>query len=113
MRSDHLVEHDTETEDVRPRVSLKPARLLRRHIVNRTKHHPGIGRDREVGGGEWGVGTSNLLTDSRFSIPDSQLPTLHSKLGESEIQNLHVTVGPKHDVFRLDVAVDDPGGVRG
>src|SRR5262245_24039150 len=113
MRSDHLVEHDTKTEDVRPRVSLKPARLLRRHIANRTKQHPGISRDWEVGSGEWGAGTSNLVSDSRFPIPDSQLPTLNSELGESEIQYLHVTVGPKHDVFRLDVAVDDPGGVRG
>ena len=31
---------------------------------------------------------------------------------EPEVEHLHVAVGADHDVFRLDVAVDDAGGVR-
>ncbi len=35
------------------------------------------------------------------------------QLGETEVQDLHVAVRAQHDVFRLDVAVDDAGGVGG
>ena len=31
---------------------------------------------------------------------------------EAEVEHLHVAVGADHDVFGLDVAVDDAGGVR-
>ena len=31
---------------------------------------------------------------------------------EPEIEHLHVAVGADHDVLRLDVPVDDAGGVR-
>ena len=30
----------------------------------------------------------------------------------AEVEHLHVAVGPDHDVFRLDVPMDDAGGVR-
>ena len=32
---------------------------------------------------------------------------------QAEIEDLHVTIGPNHDVFGLDVPVDDAGRVRG
>src|SRR5262245_44352843 len=58
------------------------------------------------------MGRSNLPMNSRFAIPDSRSPAPNSELGQSEVQYLHVTVGPQHDIFGLDVAVSDPGGVR-
>ena len=35
------------------------------------------------------------------------------ELGQAEVQHLHDAVRPEHHVLRLDVAMDDPGGVRG
>ena len=31
---------------------------------------------------------------------------------QAEVEQLHVAVGPHHDVVGLDVAMDDPGDVR-
>ena len=38
---------------------------------------------------------------------------LVEELREAEVEHLDVAVAPDHHVLRLDVAVDDPGVVRG
>jgi hypothetical protein len=83
----HFVQHHTEGIDVRARVGARARRLLGRHVVR--------GPDHGADGGEL-------------------LPAVHD-LGDAEIQNLHepAAVGlEQEDVVGLEVAVDDPHGVR-
>ena len=70
-----------------------PTRLLRRHICDRAHHHAGVRLD--------------LCLVQSLSINCAQ--PLWRQLGESEVQHLHDTVASNHDVFRLDVAVNDAG----
>ena len=53
-----------------------------------------------------------VLTASSVAHVGSSRP-LGPQLRKTEIQNLQVPIGPDHDVFRLDVAMDDARGVRG
>ena len=65
------------------------ARLLRRHVRRRAKHHARIR--------PWHVKTCGWRL--RGGVLD--------ELGEAEIDNLGVTVLGDHDVGRLQIAVDD------
>ena len=45
--------------------------------------------------------------------PASVRPDLARGLGQAEVRQVGVVVGPDEDVLRLDVAVDEPDVVRG
>ena len=79
----HLVEHDAERPQIGSRVHLVPVDLLRRHVRDRPQSGP-RSREGEVTG-----------------------------LGQAEIQDLHGTIGQQHHVGRLEIAVHDPGLMRG
>ena len=71
------------------------AYLLGRHVAGRAKHRPGIRRGRDGG--------TCVVIDAgarRF-------------LGQAEIENLQMAVTEDEQVFRLEIAVDDPAGVGG
>ena len=70
-----------------------PARLLRRHVGRRAQH-----RARPV---------------FRLIVVDRSRRLVVDDARQPEVEHLHVAVGPDHDVLRLDVAMDDAGGVRG
>ena len=87
LAGDHLVHHRAERVEIGAGVGLLRARLLRRNVEQRS--HDGAGR---------------AVLERRLRL---------GELGQAEVEHLHVAVGPQHDVFRLDVAVDDAGVVRG
>ena len=93
----HFVEHDAETPDVGARIDRFAARLLGRHVLRCSQNHPRIRLDQSAGY-RLGVG---LLRDCSFG-----------ELCQAKIQNLNVAVAANHYVFRFDVAMNDPGGVR-
>jgi hypothetical protein len=100
----HLVEHDAEREEIRPRVQRLSPGLLGGHVGHRSDCGP---RAREV-----------LLGRARRHF-GARLDRAHRLAGaglhlrEAEVQD-HGLPPPGHeDVRRLDVAVDDPLGVGG
>jgi len=98
----HLVEHDTEGENVAARVEVPALRLLGRHVGDRSDGRAGarqllLARDR---GRERGVG----------ALP----PALaRDQLGEAEVEHFRLAPRGHEDVGGLDVAVDDPLRVSG
>ena len=75
--------------EIRAGVHLRTPRLLWRHISIGAHHYARLGtKDAQFRRGV-------LFADV--------------KLGHSKVQQLHQSVGAKHDVFRLDVAVNDAG----
>ena len=93
----HLVEHAPEREDVRAVVDRASLRLLGRHVANgaHDDSRRGPGRERRLFRGR------------------GEERRLCAQLRQAEIQHLDVSACRNHQVFGLDVAVDDAGGVRG
>ncbi len=89
----HLVEDRAEGELVGPEVERPPARLLGRHVADRSHHHPG---PRRVG--------RRLLHRQLVGLG-------RDELRQAEVQDLGVAVLGDHDVLRLQVPVHDPGRV--
>ncbi len=89
----HLVEHGAERELVRTEVELLAAGLLRRHVADRAEHGADL---RRLGGRE---------------VRGFLLLRLQ-ELGEAEVEDLDRPVLRDHDVFGLQVPVNDPGLVR-
>ncbi len=89
-----FVEEHTERERIRAAVDRTSLRLLRRHVGRRAHQPPG---DRLHRGGGLGVGAVRR----------------EPKLGEAEVEHLHVPVGAKHDVGRLQVPMHDAARVCG
>ena len=97
MAGHQFVKKCPETEDVARRTHFLTARLFGRHIVDGTNYHSGAGVRSHHSGG--------------FGV---HLPRLFfGKLGDAEIEDLHQSVRADHHIFRLYVAVDDPGRVGG
>src|SRR5262249_45980126 len=94
---DHFIQYGPQAEDVASAIRLPPLRLFRRHIRKRPHYH--------AGGGEWRRGGGESV------FP--QLPPSLNQLRQPEIEHLHVAVSPNHDVFRLDVAVNNSLTMRG
>jgi hypothetical protein len=88
----HLVQDQPQRKLVRPRINRCAARLLRAHVRHRSQYRARIGAE--------GHGHGRLL---RQKVADFRDP---------EVENLHTTGTCQHDVFRLQVAMRDPGSVR-
>jgi len=89
LAGDHLVHERAAREHVGPRVEILSARLLRRHVAERSYHHPWRRhhRRRQIG--------------------------LRHDLGDSKVENLDRAAAQDEDVRGLQVPVDDVRGVRG
>ncbi len=85
LAREELEEEDAKREDVRPVVGVLPLYLFRRHISGRADRATLFGEPRDI-------------------TPE---------LGKTEIHDLRDPVFPDHDIFGLDVPVDDPLVVRG
>src|SRR5262249_27437734 len=94
---EHFIQHHAEAEDVATRINFLPARLLRRHIAGRAHHRAWI----SVYHGEGRGGGTNCRR-----APLGQL-------GDAEVEHLDNEIAAHHYVLRLDVAMYDPGLVRG
>ena len=88
-----LVERDTERENVAAGVGLPSSQLLWRHESRRADDVAGLSQTLERR--RLGTFSDTWLRDSR----------------ESEIQHLQLSSRRNEDVLRLDVAMDDAGGV--
>jgi hypothetical protein len=84
----HLVDEDAERKDVAARVDRISHQLLGRHVGERADD----------------LALARLL--------DAWQPRRLDVLGEAEVEHLHAAVGADHDIGRLEVAMDDPPGVR-
>ena len=95
---DRLVEHRTEGKDVAARVDGAACRLLRRHVVRRAEDdaglRPSLKRCRQPA-------RLGALGDFRLG-----------QLRQAEVEDLDVPVAAHHEVFRLQIAMHDPGAVR-
>ena len=90
---EEFVQDGAEGEDVGLRRRDLSAGLLGRHVADRADHHAGIGAG--PGAGQRGGSRGDFVLAR-----------------QAEVEQLHVSVGPDDDVLGLDVAVDDPGGMR-
>src|SRR5205085_1276171 len=83
----------TETPYIGSLVHLKTARLFRRHVTDCAHNHAWFSVDRVDSFCLWI--RNETLTFSQFS--------------QTKVQHLYVPIMPDHDVFRLDVSMDDSG----
>jgi len=92
----YFVKHRSQREDVAGSVGRVSPNLLGRHVGERPQNRP---RRRFHGGGHRQA--SHTVRNRRTDA------------GQSEIQDLHLTVSREKNVFRLQIAVDDAFRVRG
>jgi hypothetical protein len=108
----HFVEHDAEREHVAPLIGRKPFRLLRRHVGRRPEDQARLGRHhaqrRRVRQRSGGSGDGSRQTVATGSRPGGLL----ERLGEPEVEHLHLLVRRDLHVGRLQIAMDDPFLVR-
>jgi hypothetical protein len=96
LRGEHLVEQNTEREDVRARVDRSALDLLGRHIDERPHDLAGAGHVGRVLGGH------------RRHIGDDRLRRRHAiidQLAETEVEDLGDALVGQHHVVRLEVPV--------
>ena len=95
--SEHLIEHNTEGENVRSSIHLFPSQLLRRHISQCAQRHTLVVKGKTISSrlsrklnaiGKWCQ--CLLLTADTLSG--------HQLLGQSEIHDFDMTFGREHDV---------------
>src|SRR5436190_5974101 len=94
---EHFVHDDPEAKDIAPRVYIAAAGLFRRDVGYRAPYHAGCGQE---------LSSRGLFGTCRSS---SRL----GELCEAEIEHLYITVRAHHHIFRLYVAMNDAGPVRG
>ena len=93
------------TWSARPSRSLA-ADLLRRHVSRRAHEGPGAG--------ERGVHRAAVVREGGAGPPTGGAPAVErGRRGDAEVEHLHQPVVSHQDVLGLDVAVHDPGPVRG
>ena len=73
-------------------INVPAARLLRRHVTNGSQDRAQVG----------------LNQQQRFVSRHRCRHFLFGELCNPEVEHFHVAVRPKHDVLRLDVAMDNP-----
>src|ERR1700740_794687 len=93
--SGHFIEHQTETENVRACVQFLATDLLWRHVAQSSWSRAGFG-ELICGGG----------------CRRDRAVFLRPELRQSEVQDFGLTTGGYEDVRRLDVAMNDPFGMR-
>ncbi len=91
----HFVQHQPEREEVRSRVDLFAAQLLRRHVGQRADNAARVGQER-----------------SGLELRRRRVSRRNARVGfdEAEVENLRSVRG-QQDVGGLDIAVDDAGGM--
>src|SRR6266702_2900647 len=94
---DHFIEHRPQAPDIRAGIDFLSARLLWRHVVDRPQHDA--------------RSSANFHHRCGFSRDHRRLPL--RQLRDAEVQDLHVSVGPQHDVLWLDVAMHNLGSMSG
>src|ERR1044072_2299202 len=87
----HLVKNRAQAEEVASIIQLLTAQLLRRHVGHGSRYNVDLRHNARAFTRQW---------------------SFLNRLGQSEVQHFHVAAGPDHDVFRLDVAMDDAVSVR-
>ena len=92
-----FIEHDSKTENIRSRVRPLPAGLFGRHIIGGSHHRTRIRLD--------------MCLRFGFRIGFANARALFDEFCQTKIQNLNDAIAADHNVFRLDVAVNDPGHV--
>jgi hypothetical protein len=93
LAADHLVQHDAKRELIAAVVEVIARELFGRHVMRRADDHAGPGLRCEWSGCFLPLGRREGLR-------------------EAEVENLDQLVAGDHDVRRLDVTVDDSGGMR-
>ena len=63
LPGDHFVEDRSQSIDIRPLIDAFAGRLLRRHVMRRSDHHPGFGQ----------VGAGDLAGNAEIHDPDAAL----------------------------------------
>jgi len=94
LTGEHLVEDDAEREDVGASVGRLAAEHFGGHVDGRAGHDAPFGES--LGGcrGPGGIGAGKAA-------------------GDSEVEQLDLAGSGEHDVFRLDIAVENAFGMRG
>src|SRR6185503_1748743 len=95
----HFVKKNSKREQICTTIQLFATRLFGRHVA-RGPHNGARNRQR------WIVGLERVRNVWLWA-------TLVSQLRDAKIDDLHQAVFANHYVFRFDVAMDDPRGVRG
>ena len=88
LASQHFVQRRAERKKIRACIDLLARRLLGRHVAGRAGDDAG----------------QRLRPSRRCGC---------LQLRQSEVEQLHATIGPQEHVLRLQVAMDDATGVRG
>jgi hypothetical protein len=100
---DHFVQHHAEREDVGARVGRLAIRLFGRHVRRRTENHPRLGSHQGADPALGGVAIGQVVwIGSGFG-----------EFCETEIENFDAVLVGDHDVARLEIPVQDAGGMRG
>ena len=92
----HLMKHHAQTPNVCPCVHRHFAQLFRRHVVHRADSHSRL--------------SLHFVDRGRF-VDVIQFRGPFVELGDAKVQYFDVAVCAQHDVFGLDITMDDPGGV--
>jgi hypothetical protein len=91
---EHLEQHAAKCPDVGARVDRLTARLLGTHVGRCADHGERLGERGDLG--------CRIAARARIE-----------RLGQTEVEHFHHTIGANHDIGRLEIAVNDPLFVRG
>src|SRR6266487_2207889 len=89
----HFIKHSTTTPDVCSRIHLKTAGLFRRHVAYSSQDHAWVCLEMWLCRRLW---VTSFLRSYSFC-----------QLRETEIQDFYVSVGADHDVFRLNIPMNN------
>src|SRR5437870_5200424 len=92
MTRHHFVKNHAETPDIGAFIDRRAARLFRRHVTHGSQYRPQIG-----------LSECHRSCPVRRSLGEGGF----GKLCNPKVEHFYVTVWPKHDVLRLDIAMDN------
>src|SRR4029077_12250728 len=88
----HFVKDYAETPDIGSLIDRRTARLFRRHVTNGSQDRAQVG-----------LGQCHRSSPVRRSLDEGGF----GKFCNPEVEHLHVSIRPEHDVLRLDIAMDN------